>query len=238
LTVKRTIEYLLACMGTATVAALTKFYLAAGNVATGYAVIMLAVLVAAWLTRHEIFLYQSLIMLGVAAFRISMLNFYNLHTALPGSADGRWSTAAAIGCLIAGVVLAFRVRVPPVGNAGAPVERKWYRFLIDRPEQPMFFVSVALTGVFLYLEVPEKSTLAWALEGILIFILALIAKERSFRLTGLALVMGCVVRVLFEAFRPGTSANTRYITFIAVGAILLVVSFLYGRFRETLREYL
>jgi cbb3-type cytochrome oxidase subunit 3 len=232
---KRVIEYLLACMGTATVAALARFCLADGDVATGYAVITMAVLVVAWRTHLEIFLYQALIMLGVAAFRISMTNFYSLRTALPAGAAGRWSTVAAILLLLAGVVFAYRVRAPKSENAS---QRKWYALLVDRPEQPMFFVPVALMGFFLYIEVHDKLALAWGVEGVVVFILALIAKERSFRLTGLGLLMVGVVMILWDLLRPGTSTTTRYITLIALGAMLLAVSFLYGRFRETLREYL
>jgi uncharacterized membrane protein YtjA (UPF0391 family) len=133
------------------------------------------------------------------------------------------------------VVLAFQLRALKSETAGP---RKWLTFLVDHPEQPMFFVPVILMGILLWIKMPERLALAWAVEGVVIFILALIAKERSFRLTGLGLLMICVVKTLWDLLRPGTSTTTRYLTLIVLGVILLVVSFLYGRFRETLREYL
>jgi hypothetical protein len=239
--VKRVIEYLLACMGTATVAALAWFYLEPWNrayVSTGYAVIVVLVLFIAWRTRHQVFLYQALIMLGVSAFRISMTNLQDMSNALALEPRGlMWSTVAAILLLLSGVVLAFQLRAP---KGETTAGRKWVRFLIDRPEQPMFFVPVVLMGVLLWIEMPDRRTVGWAIEGIVIFILALIAKERSFRLTGLGLLMVCIVKTLWDVFRPGTNTptTTKYLTLIVLGVILLVVSFLYGRFRETLREYL
>ena len=232
---KRVIEYVLACMGTAVVAWVAKFCLPADKVAIGYAVIMVAVLLVAWLTRQEIFVYQALVLLGFTAFQLSTSNFYDLRHSLSAGPGAKWSAVAAILVLAAGVVLAFQVRVLKTANGQ---RRKWYTFLADRPEQPMFFVPVLLMGWLLLIEAPEKLTLAWAMEGVAVFILALIAKERSFRLTGLALLMVCVVKTLLDVLRPGTSSTTRYLTLIGLGVILLIVSFLYGRFRETLREYL
>lgn len=232
---KRLVEYLLACMGTATVATLAVFYLKRGNVAAGYAAIMVLVLAVAWRARLPIFLYQALVLLGVAAFRISMTNLPDLRNAVTSDPRLMWSTVAAILLLLAGVVLAFPLRAPK-GETGT--RQKWITFLIDHPEQPMFFVPVILMGVFLFIKMPERFTVGWAIEGVTIFILALLAKERSFRLTGLALLMICFVMTIWNLVFRTTSAQTRYLTLIVLGVIFLAVSFLYGRFRETLREYL
>lgn len=232
---KRLVEYLLACMGTATVATLAVFYLKRGNVAAGYAAIMVLVLIVAWRARLPIFLYQSLVLLGVAAFRISMTNLQDLRNAVAPDSRLVFSTVAAILLLLAGVVLAFPLRAP---RSETDARQKWITFLIDHPEQPMFFVPVILMGVFLWIEMKERLALGWAVEGVVIFILALIAKERSFRLTGLGLLMVCFAMTIWGLLRPGTSTTTRYLTLMGLGVIFLVVSFLYGRLRETIREYL
>ncbi|HWZ43968.1 MAG TPA: hypothetical protein VNW97_10845 [Candidatus Saccharimonadales bacterium] len=237
---KRFIEYLLACMGTATVAALAAFYLEPRNrgyVAIGYAVVMLLALITAWRARLRIFLFQALVLLGVSAFRISMTNLQELRNALVTDPRSLWSTVAAILLLLVAVLVAFPLRVPKSAAGGS---RKWLTFLIDRPEQPMFFVPVFLMGALLWIEMPDRRTVGWAIEGIVIFVFALIAKERSFRLTGLGLLMVCIVKTLWDVFRPGntTPTATKYLTLMVLGVILLAVSFLYGRFRETLRDYL
>jgi hypothetical protein len=232
---KRLVEYLLACMGTATVATLAVFYLNRMNVAAGYAAIMVLVLMVAWRTRLPIFLYQSLILLGVAAFRISMTNLSDLRNAVTSDQQLVWSTVTAILVLLAGVVLAFSLRVP---KGETETRQKWITFLIDHPEQPMFFVPVILMGVFLFIRMPDRLALGWAIEGVAIFILALLAKERSFRLTGLGLLMICFVMTIWTLVFRTNSQQTRYLTLIVLGVIFLAVSFLYGRFRETLREFL
>jgi hypothetical protein len=232
---KRLVEYLLACMGTATIATLAVFYLNRINVAAGYAAIMVLVLMVAWRTRLPIFLYQSLILLGVAAFRISMTNLSDMRNAVTSDQQLVWSTVTAILVLLAGVVLAFPLRVP---KGETETRQKWITFLIDHPEQPMFFVPVILMGVFLFIRMPDRLALGWAIEGVTIFVLALLAKERSFRLTGLGLLMICFVMTIWNLVFRTTNAQTRWLTFIVLGVIFLAVSFLYGRFRDTLREFL
>jgi uncharacterized membrane protein len=80
-------------------------------------------------------------------------------------------------------------------------------------------------------------TVSWGIEGVLIFLFALAVKERSFRLTGLGLLLVCVAKVLtLDAWR--LNQTDRYITFIIVGVALIAVSSLYIRFRDNIRQYL
>src|SRR5258708_13622770 len=229
---KNGVEYLLACLGTATVAAVVRFEAAPEIVATGYAAIVIALLIAAWRLRLQIFMYQALVMLGVTAFRISMHNFYSLKSLVPGSL---WYAVAAIVILAAGIPVAFAWRNsnPKINGPGR------LTFLVRRPEQPMFFVPVVLMAVLLALKMPGGMiTLAWGAEGVFVFLLALIAKERSFRLAGLGLLMVCVVKILCWDAWQLHDTTARYLTLIGVGAILLVVSFLYGKNRKALQAYL
>jgi uncharacterized membrane protein len=93
-------------------------------------------------------------------------------------------------------------------------------------------------AALLAIKLPDMITLAWGIEGIVVFLLALFAKERSFRLTGLALLILCVAKIAaWDAWRMN-DPRARYLTLIGVGAILLIVSYLYARNREALREYL
>jgi hypothetical protein len=171
----------------------------------------------------------------VAAFRISMTNLSDMRNAVTSDQQLVWSTVTAILVLLAGVVLAFPLRVP---KGETETRQKWITFLIDHPEQPMFFVPVILMGVFLFIRMPDRLALGWAIEGVTIFVLALLAKERSFRLTGLGLLMICFVMTIWNLVFRTTNAQTRWLTFIVLGVIFLAVSFLYGRFRDTLREFL
>ena len=101
------VEHLLACLGTATLAALARFELPLEAVAMGYAALVIATLLAAWLTRLQVFLYQALVLLGMAAFRISMYNFYHLHESFGSNLS---SAVWTIVLLAAGVPVCLAIR--------------------------------------------------------------------------------------------------------------------------------
>ena len=80
-------------------------------------------------------------------------------------------------------------------------------------------------------------TVAWGIEAVLVFLFALWIGRRSFRLAGLGLLLVCVGKIVFVDVW-GLTPRDRYLTFIVLGAALLLVSFLYTRYREVLRQYL
>ncbi len=102
----------------------------------------------------------------------------------------------------------------------------------------MFFVPILLLTFLLGHELNSGTmTAAWGIEGLLVFIGALASRERSFRLTGLAILLLSVGKIVaVDAWRM--ESLHRWIAFIVLGAALLCVSFLYGRYRDTIRQYL
>lgn len=226
------VEQLLACVGTATVAALVRFEMPPDSVAAGYAALVIALLVIAWRMCLPVFLYQSMVLLGMAAFRLSMNNLYNLHSSLTYDVT---STLAAIVLLAAAIPVAFRLRSAKIGaqNTNGPLG-----FVLRRPEQPLFFVAVALMSVFLFLRMQGMMiTLSWCVEGAVVVVAGFFAKERSFVRTGLSLLIVCALKVFFDLLRV-QDASVRYLAMMGVGAIMLVVSYLFAKNRDTLREYL
>ena len=110
--------------------------------------------------------------------------------------------------------------------------------LARRPEQIFFFVAVGLLTALLGIEMRHGMvTLSWGLEGLAVFMLALWLGERSFRLTGLGLLLLCVGKILVDDVWR-LNPRDRYLTFIVLGGALLLVSFLYTRNREAMRRYL
>jgi len=107
-----------------------------------------------------------------------------------------------------------------------------------RPDQVFFFIPFFLLTVLLALEVPKGMvTVAWGMEAVAVFLFALMVGQRSYRLSGLGLLLVCVGKiVVLDVW--GLLPRDRYLTFIVLGAALLGVSFLYTRFRETIRQYL
>jgi hypothetical protein len=227
------VEYLIACLGTATLAALARFELPLDSVVIGYAAVMLAALLAAWLTRIDVFLYQALVLLGVAAFRIAMHNFYHLDEAFSSNLS---SAIWALGLMAAGIPVGLLIRARMEKSAEA---QGWIAALARRPEQAMFFVPFALLLALLYLKAgPDRITLAWGAEALGCFVLGLWAKERSFRLAGLGLLLVCAAKIVFWDVWQMDDPTARYLTLIGVGALILLVSYLISRNREALREYL
>jgi uncharacterized membrane protein len=80
-------------------------------------------------------------------------------------------------------------------------------------------------------------TVGWSVLGLLTFLFALVVSERSFRLTGLGLLLAGVGKIIAVDIWHA-SPTDRYITLIVMGAALLFVSFLYSRYRETILELL
>ncbi len=110
--------------------------------------------------------------------------------------------------------------------------------VVRHPEQFMFFAPVLLFTLMLALKMRAGMvTVAWGIEGVLIMLLALAVSERSYRLTGLTLLLVCVGRIMVrDAW--GLAPRDRYITFIILGAALLLVSLLYSKYRDAIRQFL
>jgi uncharacterized membrane protein len=80
-------------------------------------------------------------------------------------------------------------------------------------------------------------TVAWGVEGVGIIVLALAVRERSYRLTGLCMLLLCVGKILFKD-AWGLAPRDKYLTFIILGVALLLVHFLYTKYQETIRQFL
>jgi uncharacterized membrane protein len=112
------------------------------------------------------------------------------------------------------------------------------RAVSSRPEQLLFFVAAILLTLMLVLKMRAGMvTVAWGIEGVLIVSLALAVGERSFRLTGLVLLLACVAKIMLrDAW--GLAPRDRCVTFIILGAALLLVSFPYSKYRDAIRQFL
>ncbi len=112
------------------------------------------------------------------------------------------------------------------------------RWFDENPHQLFFFVPTLLLTVLLSLEIRRGYlTAAWGAEALLIFAVTLPLGERTFRWFSLALLLLSVGRILAVDVWTLDPLG-RIISFLALGAALLLVSFLYARYREFLRKYL
>jgi hypothetical protein len=232
-------DVLLAYLGTATIVALFRFQFPLEWVVTSWAAVVFALLGAALLLDRPLFLHQGLFLtVGVLA-RGMAHNLFGAGYFSGGDWQGRYlvlSSAAVI--LLASMFFAFRLR----GRFSRPQNMNpWLRpfaIIASRPEQVEFFVPIILLTCMLALKMRAGMvTVSWGIEGVLIVLLALAVKERSFRLTGLGILLLCVAKVMaLDVW--GLQARDRYITLIIVGAALVFVSFLYTRYRDAIRQFL
>jgi uncharacterized membrane protein len=225
-------------LGTITFLALMRFELEADWVASAWAALAFGLLAIAWNSERRVFLYQGLLVAVGVLFRTVLHNFYE-RSYFPASGwESRWITVGtSVALLLAALLFAFQLRKKNEESVDAGLVRL-LRGIVRRPEQLLFFIAVGLLTVLLATEMRHGLvTLSWGLEGLAVFVLAVWLGEHSFRLTGLGLLLLCVGKILLvDVWR--LDPRDRYLTFIVLGAALLLVSFLYTRNREALRQYL
>jgi hypothetical protein len=228
-----------AYLGTGAVIAVLYFQFHGEWVVIAWAVMVIATLAMALLVKQEVFVQQA-ILIALAVLGRGM--FHNLFGGSYFSGSdwrGRFAVlGSAILVLFASLPLAFEYRKRSTVDASATGVRRAIAMVVHRVEQPLFFVPVVLLTTMLALKMDHGMvTLAWGVEAVLIFVAALLVKERSYRLTGMLLLLLCVGKILaVDVWR--LAPRDKYLTFIVLGASLILVSFLYSKYRETIRQYL
>jgi hypothetical protein len=185
----------------------------------------------------EVFVQQAVLVVVWIAGRGLAHNIFGASYFVAGGWRGKFSVLSFTALLLLSALpIAFKVR----GRYAERTQLQWLsRWLfVHRPEQIFFFVPVGLIVLTIEDKMnPGMVTLAWGVVGVLVILLGLLAGERSYRLTGLGLLLLCVGKiVLRDAWM--LEERDRYITFIVLGAALFLVSMLYSRFRDQLKRLL
>jgi hypothetical protein len=228
---------LIAYFGTGSVAALLYFQTTAEWIVFAWAILAVVLFTATLLLDKEVFQQQAaLVVVGIVIRGLS-------HNIFGGSyfIEGGWRGNAVVlsltaVLLLAALPIAFRLR-------RRYAERTELSFLsrytaLKYPEQLLFFAPVVLVSFMIAVKMnPGMVTLSWGIEGVSVIVLGLLASQRSYRITGLLLLLLCVGKiVIHDVWR--LQQTEIYITFIALGAALTLVSTLYGRYREIVRQLL
>jgi hypothetical protein len=145
---------------------------------------------------------------------------------------------AAILIMLLSLPLAFRLKLYFVESPKHGRFRNALTKLVRRPEQVIFFVPITLLTFMLSLKMRAGMvTVAWGVEAVAVVLLALIVNERSFRIAGMGLLLLSVGKIaVIDAWR--LAPRDRYLTFIFLGLAAIGVSYLYTRYRESIRQYL
>jgi len=227
-------------LGTLTLVALIRFEADLDWVVAAWAALVLLLLMIAWRKGRTVFLGQGILLSLAVLFRTTFHNFYE-RSWLPSPA--LQSRVLCVGATIAVLIVCLLLALQRRGTlTPTSSELHWLTRLfgaVERyPEQILFFIILILSSILLALEMSGGMvTVAWGFLGVAVFLFALWARERSFRLSGLGLLLLCVGKIAFwDAW--GLNPRDRYLTFIVLGSALLFISFLYTRYRETIRGYL
>jgi len=233
------VDALVACLGTAAIVALLRYEFMGEWVVTAWAALAFVLYAVGYLLGRNLFAYQGMIVTVLTFWRGVAHNLFGSGYFTEGDWKGRYVVVSvAVALLLASLAFAFPLRKRNVPAAGATLTRRVLGAIARRPEQLQFFAAVVLLWLMLTVKMNAgMKTVAWGIEGVGIIVLALIVKERSFRLAGLGLLLLCVAKIMaLDVW--GLQARDRYITLIIVGSALLLVSYLYSRYRETIRQFL
>jgi hypothetical protein len=192
-------------------------------VASGWAGLAVIFLVAGLRTRLIDFRGQSYCVTLLALLRCLSFNF---------ASSGSSSMAPRIFASSLCIALFFVAQALIPRNAGSPAET-------ERHARTFFSViaTLLLTGL-LYNEVSGSLlTLAWGFEGVAFLGAGFPLRERILRLEGLGLLLLCILKLFLYDLR-NLETIYRILTFVALGLILLGVSWIYTRFRAQIRRYL
>ena len=231
--------------GTISIAALLRFQLPAEWVAVGWAALTVVLYALGRGFTLTTFSRQAYAMALVAGIRCAFDNFYQV---------GAWRftsvrtatvslSAALLYILFAGSQLAKKHVPAELSDANADQAegnsiRKMWALIETHPQHLFFFIPTTLLTVLLSLEVRRGFlTAAWGLEALVVFLAVLKMEERAYRWFSLLLFLLCVGRLVGIDIWT-LDALGRIVSFMALGATLLAVSFLYARHREIFRRVL
>jgi hypothetical protein len=224
------VSNLMAYFGSSSIVALLYYQLAPQWIIVGWAFVVFALTSAALLLDREIFLEQYALLTAGVVIRGLGYNIFGTGY----SAGAAWSakytaliltSALLFASLPAGFRIRNRYQARPRGSMFA------YYLAARRPDQILFFASLLLIVVGIAVKMdPGVVTLAWGVAGVIVIPIGLLASQRSYRLSGLALLLLCVGKIIFHDAWQLDERN-RYMTFIVLGVALILVSALYSKYR-------
>jgi hypothetical protein len=234
---RRNVGSLIAYFGSASIAALLYFEVSPDWIIVTWAVMALALIATALVLDKEVFAQQAILMVAWVAGRGLGHNVFGASYFVAGGWKGKFSVLTFTSLLLLSALpIAYKVRSRYAGRARLGWLSRW--LFVNRPEQIFFFVPIGLIVLTIGAKMnPGMVTLAWGVVGVLVILLGLLAGERSYRLTGLALLLLCVGKIVVrDAWQ--LDERDRYVTFIVLGAALFLVSMLYSRYRDQLKRLL
>jgi hypothetical protein len=228
---------LIAYFGTGCIAALLYFQTSAEWIVVAWSILAVVLLGATLLLDKEVFQQQAALLVAGIVGRGLAHNIFGGSYFVEGGWRGNFAVLSLTAALLlAALPIAFRLRKRYAGRTNLSFLSRLTA--LKHSEQLFFFAPIILISFMIAVKMnPGMVTLSWGIEGVLVIVLGLLASQRSYRITGLLLLLLCVVKIVFhDAWQ--LDERDRYITFIVLGGALTLVSTLYGRYREIVRRLL
>lgn len=228
---------LIAYFGTGCIAALLYFETAADWIIVAWAVMVMALMLATLLLKKEVFQQQATLIVAGIVVRGVAHNVFDGSYFVEEGWRGNLSVLALTAALLFGALpIAFKLRRRYLENPAQTFLSRWLG--VKYPDQIFFFAPVAIVTFMIAAKMQQGMiTLSCGVEGVALVVLGLMVSQRSYRITGLLLLLACVGKiVVHDAWQ--LEHWQRNITFIVLGAALVLVSTLYGRFQDTVRRLL
>jgi hypothetical protein len=226
-----------AYLGTTSVVAVLYYQLTAEWIIVGWALVVVALMVAALVFDKEVFLEQNaLLSIGVAVRGLAH-NIFGSRYFMSREWQGKFFVIALTSALLfASLPIAFRIRSHYMSRPRGSILVRY--LAARRPDQILFFIPLLLVVITLAVKMdPGTVTLAWGIVGLLVILLGLLTTQRSYRLSGLTLLVLCIGKIVFrDAWH--LDEWSRYITFIVLGVALILVSALYSKYRDQVSRVL
>jgi len=198
-----------------------------------WAALMFAALMAGLIIREKHFLIQALLFDIAASLGVLTMDF-------PSQGDMRsWVTSG----IAIGVLLIARL----VWHWGYDQTKEWSG--VDEPAKNLmagyvaYFFSipaVVLLTILVPIEFSDKlanyMTIAWACEGLLFIVIGFSLRDRFLRFFSLGLLSVCVVKVFYDLWILDIDRVYKVMALIGLGAILILIGFIYSRFREKIKQ--
>ena len=176
---------------------------------------------------------RQLLDLRVQAYLIALATF--VRTSLlfeTGEQTFGISSAIVAGCPVIALFFASEFLLPRKPSALAGGRMHVYA----RPAY-CAMASLLLAGL-LYSEVRGSLlTVAWGSQGLLTLAAGFPLRERTLRLSGLAIFLLCVLKLFFHDLSV-LATPYRILSFVVLGLLLLGTSGLYTRYKETIKQFL
>lgn len=189
----------------------------------GWALLTLLLLVVGRFRALPDFRYQSYALAAVTFWRALALEL------APAGIFASTEQRIAAGVLVIGCLFAAQLFLP---------QRQEQR--VPEPGARLLYslLATSLATAFLYQEVSGSMlTVAWGIEGAVLLAAGFPLRDRTLRLSGLALFLICIGKLFFYDLRE-LETLYRIMSFFVLGVILVSVSWIYTRFRDRIQRYL